>query len=159
MMSACLEAYRSTSDFWWYEQAQRAFDWFIGWNDLGLGAVFVEHRRLSRRAACRPGQPQPGSGVHSRVPPLSRRTTADAKHGHQLQDSDRDRELKPSISQSCMSIESIHIKRATIALRPDQSRVLLRPFNPGDARRIERIVERILSLPESCVPELLDKVL
>jgi len=36
MVSACLEAYRSTSDFWWYEQAQRAFDWFIGWNDLGL---------------------------------------------------------------------------------------------------------------------------
>jgi glycosyltransferase involved in cell wall biosynthesis len=36
MMSACLEAYRSTSDSWWYEQAQRAFDWFIGWNDLGL---------------------------------------------------------------------------------------------------------------------------
>jgi glycosyltransferase involved in cell wall biosynthesis len=36
MMSACLEAYRSTSDSWWYDQAQRAFDWFIGWNDLGL---------------------------------------------------------------------------------------------------------------------------
>ena len=36
MVSACLEAYRSTSDLWWYEQAQRAFDWFIGWNDLGL---------------------------------------------------------------------------------------------------------------------------
>lgn len=36
MASACLEAYRSTFDFWWYEQAQRAFDWFIGWNDLGL---------------------------------------------------------------------------------------------------------------------------
>jgi len=35
-VSACLEAYRATSDFWWYEQAQRAFDWFIGWNDLGL---------------------------------------------------------------------------------------------------------------------------
>jgi len=34
--SACLEAYRATSDLWWYEQAQRAFDWFIGWNDLGL---------------------------------------------------------------------------------------------------------------------------
>jgi len=34
-VSACLEAYRATSDFWWYEQAQRAFDWFIGWNDLG----------------------------------------------------------------------------------------------------------------------------
>ncbi len=36
MASACLEAYRTTSDIWWFEQAQRAFDWFIGWNDLGL---------------------------------------------------------------------------------------------------------------------------
>lgn len=36
MVSACLEAYRTTSDIWWYEQAHRAFDWFIGWNDLGL---------------------------------------------------------------------------------------------------------------------------
>lgn len=35
-VSACLEAYSATSDIWWYEQAQRAFDWFIGWNDLGL---------------------------------------------------------------------------------------------------------------------------
>ena len=36
MVSACLEAYQATSDFWWYEQAQRAFEWFLGWNDLGL---------------------------------------------------------------------------------------------------------------------------
>ncbi len=36
MVSTCLEAYRATSDVWWYDQAQRAFDWFIGWNDLGL---------------------------------------------------------------------------------------------------------------------------
>jgi hypothetical protein len=35
-VSACLEAFRATGDVWWYEQAQRAFDWFIGWNDLGL---------------------------------------------------------------------------------------------------------------------------
>lgn len=35
-VSACLEAYRATADPWWYEQAQRAFDWFLGWNDLGL---------------------------------------------------------------------------------------------------------------------------
>jgi hypothetical protein len=34
-ISACLEAYRTTFDPWWYEQAQRAFDWFLGWNDLG----------------------------------------------------------------------------------------------------------------------------
>jgi len=34
-VSACLEAYRVTRDPWWYEQAQCAFDWFLGWNDLG----------------------------------------------------------------------------------------------------------------------------
>lgn len=36
MVSACLEAYRATNEIWWHEQAQRAFDWFLGWNDLGL---------------------------------------------------------------------------------------------------------------------------
>jgi glycosyltransferase involved in cell wall biosynthesis len=34
-VSACLEAYRATLDPWWHEQAERAFDWFLGWNDLG----------------------------------------------------------------------------------------------------------------------------
>ncbi len=36
MVSACLEAFRATSDAYWYDQASRAFDWFLGWNDLGL---------------------------------------------------------------------------------------------------------------------------
>jgi glycosyltransferase involved in cell wall biosynthesis len=35
-VSACLEAYRSTADPWWRQQAQCAFDWFLGRNDLGL---------------------------------------------------------------------------------------------------------------------------
>jgi glycosyltransferase involved in cell wall biosynthesis len=35
-VSACLEAYRSTADQWWYQQAQCAFDWFLGCNDAGL---------------------------------------------------------------------------------------------------------------------------
>lgn len=43
MVSACLEAYRATADSWWYEQAQRAFDWFIGWNDLGLDLYSPEN--------------------------------------------------------------------------------------------------------------------
>ena len=36
MLSGCLEAFRATSDACWFEHAQRAFDWFLGWNDLGL---------------------------------------------------------------------------------------------------------------------------
>jgi predicted GH43/DUF377 family glycosyl hydrolase len=58
-----------------------------------------------------------------------------------------------------MSTRPIHITRTAIELRPDQSRVLLRPFTPGDAGRAGRIVERILSLPESRVVPLLDEVL
>ncbi len=58
-----------------------------------------------------------------------------------------------------MTTQSIHITRTAIALRPDQSRVLLRPFTPGDARRAERIVARVLSIPESQVVPLLDDVL
>ncbi len=41
-ITACLEAYRATSELWWYEQAQRAFDWFLGWNDLGLELYSAE---------------------------------------------------------------------------------------------------------------------
>jgi len=36
MLSACLEAYRITNEAFWYEQAQWAFEWFLGRNDLGL---------------------------------------------------------------------------------------------------------------------------
>ena len=36
MASACLEAYRSTGDERWRKEARRAFDWFLGRNDLNL---------------------------------------------------------------------------------------------------------------------------
>lgn len=36
MISACLEAYRSTGDKRWRKEAQRAFEWFLGRNDLNL---------------------------------------------------------------------------------------------------------------------------
>jgi hypothetical protein len=35
-VAACLEAHQATGDLRWYEQAEHAFDWFIGGNDLGL---------------------------------------------------------------------------------------------------------------------------
>jgi predicted GH43/DUF377 family glycosyl hydrolase len=53
---------------------------------------------------------------------------------------------------------SIHLKRSTTILKPDQSRVLLRPFNPGDAQRDGGIVGRIMSLPEGQVGALLDGI-
>jgi hypothetical protein len=36
MVSACLEAHRSTGDKIWYKEARCAFDWFLGRNDLNL---------------------------------------------------------------------------------------------------------------------------
>ena len=57
-----------------------------------------------------------------------------------------------------MNANSIHVKRTATVLRPDQSRVLLRPFSPGDPQRTGRIIARIMSLPEDRVGLLLDKV-
>ena len=53
---------------------------------------------------------------------------------------------------------SIHVKRTSTILKPDQSRVLLRPFSPEDSQRIGRIIARIMSLPEDRVGLLLDEV-
>jgi hypothetical protein len=34
--SACIEAYQATNDSFWVVEARRAFEWFLGRNDLGL---------------------------------------------------------------------------------------------------------------------------
>ena len=53
---------------------------------------------------------------------------------------------------------SINIKRSATIIMPDQSRVLLRPFNPGDTERAGRIFARIMTLPEDRVGALVDEV-
>ena len=35
-ISACIEAYQATGDLFWVTEARRAFEWFLGRNDLGL---------------------------------------------------------------------------------------------------------------------------
>ena len=35
-VSACLEAFRITGDKFWHKEARRAFEWFLGRNDLNL---------------------------------------------------------------------------------------------------------------------------
>src|SRR5260370_491604 len=53
---------------------------------------------------------------------------------------------------------SIYVTRTATILKPDQSRVLLRPFSPGDPQRVGRIISRLMSLPENLVGPLLDEV-
>ena len=57
-----------------------------------------------------------------------------------------------------MNAKPIHVRRDSTILRPDQSRVLLRPFSPGDSQRVSGIIARIMSLPEERVGDLLDEV-
>src|SRR4030095_4702958 len=53
---------------------------------------------------------------------------------------------------------SMHVQRRATILRPDQSRVLLRPFRPETPERVSRIIARVMSLPENQVGPLLEKV-
>jgi predicted GH43/DUF377 family glycosyl hydrolase len=53
---------------------------------------------------------------------------------------------------------SIRVQRTSTILRPDQSRVLLRPFRHEDPERSRRIIARIMSLPENQVGPLLNDV-
>jgi glycosyltransferase involved in cell wall biosynthesis len=41
-VSACASAYQATRDPFWYFEARRAFDWFVGRNDLGI-SLFDPH--------------------------------------------------------------------------------------------------------------------
>lgn len=57
-----------------------------------------------------------------------------------------------------MNTNGIELKRADVVLRPDQTRVLLRPFNPGDSQRVAAIIDRIMSLTNECVDSLLEEI-
>ena len=57
-----------------------------------------------------------------------------------------------------MNTIAINLQRTSTVLKSDQTRVLLRPFGPGDSPRIGRIIDRIMSLPEEQVGRLLDEV-
>jgi predicted GH43/DUF377 family glycosyl hydrolase len=55
-------------------------------------------------------------------------------------------------------MKAIHVHRDPAILRPDQSRVLLRPLNPGDDGRVRGILARIQSIPEEQVSTLLAEI-
>ena len=57
-----------------------------------------------------------------------------------------------------MNAQMIDLKRTDTVLAPNQSRVLLRPFTPGDSERVGRIISRIMLLPEKEVKRLLREI-
>jgi len=57
-----------------------------------------------------------------------------------------------------MNVNPLNVRRTSTVLKPDQSRVLLRPFNPGGSERVGSIIARIMSLPEDRVGPLLNEI-
>jgi predicted GH43/DUF377 family glycosyl hydrolase len=53
---------------------------------------------------------------------------------------------------------SIYVNRTGTILKPEQSRVLLRPFTPGSPERMARIIARIMAVPEDRVGPLLNEI-
>ena len=53
----------------------------------------------------------------------------------------------------------MHVKRTGIVLRPNNSRVVFRPFEPTSAERVTRIIARVMAIPEGDVEELLGGVM
>jgi predicted GH43/DUF377 family glycosyl hydrolase len=52
----------------------------------------------------------------------------------------------------------IHVTRTGTILRPEQSRVLLRPFNLGDPGRTSGIIKRIMKVPDEAVGQMLKDI-
>ena len=53
---------------------------------------------------------------------------------------------------------AIPLKRSKTVLRPDPSRVLLRRFDPGNAQRMQGIIDRVMAIPDPTVGLLLEQV-
>jgi len=63
MVSACLEAHRITGDKNWYKEARRAFDWFLGRNDLHLS--IYDPTTGGCRDGLHPDRPNENQGAES----------------------------------------------------------------------------------------------
>jgi predicted GH43/DUF377 family glycosyl hydrolase len=55
-------------------------------------------------------------------------------------------------------MKTINVKRTTVKLLPDRTRVLARPFRPMSDQRAVKICARVMALPESEVHALLEQV-
>lgn len=103
MVSACLEAFRLTEDRFWWQEATRAFEWFLGRNDLGLpiynpanggchdglhsdrvnenqgaeSSLSFYLSQVEMRLVNTPGRPSTARAISSDPPPLPTRSNID----------------------------------------------------------------------------------
>lgn len=68
-------------------------------------------------------------------------------------------EAPPLFSSRAGRGYQLRVRRTGLVLKPNNSRVVIRPFEPTSNTRIERILARIQALPEAEVELLLDEVM
>jgi len=136
MVSACLEAFRATRDPAWSLEAKRAFEWFLGRNDLGLALYDSSTGGCLRRFAPGPPQSKSGSGILPRFPPLSCRIESRGTRYHRPR------------TRSRSSMTPIRLCRHDVSFQPESARVIIRPFIPGNLKTVTGILSRAIAITE-----------
>ena len=143
--SACIEAYNATDDMFWVTEARRAFEWFLGRNDLGL-ALYDS----STGGCCdglhvdRVSQNQGAESTLAFLLALAemqalQSTLASFKERRANSDGTEGGNAK----MTRITSPTVHAKRRGPMLTPDRSRVLMRPFYPSSDDIARRIVARV----------------
>ena len=149
----------------WTADARRAFDWFLGGNDLRT--TLVDSNTGSCLDGLHPDRPNENRGAESAVSYLlglaemrqfaSRRSSDIACRTRSQASSQRLTYLHRHTNdpRGPLLSQSMFLNRQTLYLRPDPARVVVRPFkpateprdlNPTDKTRANHIVGRVLSL-------------
>ena len=173
-ISACLAAWRADDGAEWPAGAMRAFDWFLGENDLQTALIDPDTGSCSD--GLHPDRPNENKGAESvlsyllglveirqfkrtaavdRTKPASKFVIATASARIHLE-----RPQGASLSQSQF------LNRQSLYLRPDPARVVVRPFkpateprdlNPTDKIRANHIVDRVLRLDAEAAAQQLTR--
>jgi hypothetical protein len=143
-----------TGDKRWYEEAMRAYRWYLGANDLDLPLATRIGRRLLRRADANRFEPESGRRVDSGAPigelchfrPFKARRKRGKHPAHRCRVT-----LRAGYRDGIGGLMQ-ELFNHTLRLRADPSRVVVRPFhiawaqNGSGPSRSERIVQEVLAM-------------
>lgn len=101
-------------------------------------------------------QPQVQPQVETETPT---RNGTDARTGRHRPRAVSGGAAAPPAPPSSAEPPTVKVKRTGIVLKPNNHRVVIRPFEPTDPHRFERIIARVQSLSEAQVEEILGEVM
>jgi len=138
-IAACFAAWRADHDVEWKAEAARVFAWFLGSNDLSVSLVDLETG--SCRDGLIPDRPNENRGGESVVSYLL--GLSEIRQVARLGESRAKRRLwsldppphslSPEPTRTLVAIP--YLNRQALYLRPDPTRVIVRPFKPATEPR------------------------